>query len=182
MSETNTTGTLGHIKNFLAYMWGQRKKILAGIAPPVIAVIIAVVSGQIGNWLIADTTTATIKLLSSSFAAFPRQNSLEVMQLMTYEASVSDLVKNIIITAVFEQNTEIVQHNVLYSVDVEGVEPEKPRKNHIVLRLKHDLDVKRRVIIYLLTKRIATSREHIKLEVPEVRIQGIDKNGKTVNR
>jgi len=170
-----------HLKNFLDYIRKVRNKILLGMLGAVGVAALALLGGIIQEWYKADKTTAAVVLRSSSFAAFPSQNSIEVMQLSTYEASASDLLKYIKITAIFGKDTEIAQHNVLYTVDIEGSDYEKPQKNYLILRLKHDLDVKRRALIYILTKKIVVSREYIKSEVPEVRIQGIDKNGKIVN-
>src|SRR5215831_12067091 len=110
MLETNNTMGSEHLKNFLDYIRKVRNKILLGMLGAVGVAALALLGGIIQEWYKADKTTAAVVLRSSSFAAFPSQNSIEVMQLSTYEASASDLLKYIKITAIFGKDTEIAQH------------------------------------------------------------------------
>jgi len=173
------------MKRVLQKIWDKRRAIGTYLLITVVlGTVLAVVQDRLKDWAkgwLTDTS-AHITLSSSSFAAFPSQHSLEVMELVVYDISASDLVKGIKITAIFGRLTQIIRHHVLYSVDIEGFDALLPQPNQLVLSLKHEIDVKRKVTVYILTKRIAASREDVKLELPEIHVEGTDKNGKVVYR
>lgn len=92
-------------------------------------------------------------LRESAIGVFPNGNSTELIQLLAYDLTTSDLIRKVKVTAIFKQHTDLINSNVVYSVDISGFTPQAHQKNYIVLTLNHDLDLTKRARIYLLTKR-----------------------------
>jgi len=125
-------------------------------------------------------TTVELRLISSSVAAFPSASSFEILQLLAYEISANDLVSNIKIESVFDKQTEIDKSYVIYSIDLFGYDANYPAPNHLIIRLSHDLNVSRRVTLYMLTKRLTDDVGPPELELPDIHVMGKDSERKTV--
>lgn len=166
-------------------MWRKDKKSFVAISILFTLLIIPIlvsISTRVLSDILFKEELADIKIVDSSVAGFQGNHSVEVIQLLAYEMSASDLFKEIIVTALFEEGVEIVRSNVIYSVNLEGYTLTKERKHYINLKLQHPLNVTRKAIIYFQTKRQVRQRENIRLELPEIHIQGKDKNDKIFYR
>jgi hypothetical protein len=172
-------------KGFRKYLAEKKNEFIAGAIGFAITVVIIGTFLAIGQeWLkkkwFSDEIALELKLINAATALFPDSNSFEIVQLLTYDLSASDLVKKIKVTAIFSQLTEVVRYNVVYSVDVSGFKPDLTQKNYLILILAHDLDITKKATIYILTKRKIPSRQDTKVELPNIHVEGEDKNGKTV--
>jgi hypothetical protein len=171
---------------FLPYLKQHRNQILLGVlgfvlGTVILGTVLALFQEGLKRFFFSDDTTATIRQVQSSTAAFPSQ-SLEVYQILAYDIAASDLLRNIKVTVVFPKSTEIILYHAAYSVNVDGFDAKQPANYHLELTLRHYLDVKRRVRLYLLTRREVASLEFVKSESPEISLDGTDKKGNAVHR
>ena len=172
-------------QSFKEYLQSKRNPIKLAILSFFLGTVLIgtlVVLGQeaLKRSLLREETKARIDLLNSSVGFFPYQERYSVDQLLDYELSVSDFIENIEISVIFGENTEILNYNVLYSLDISGFKVNRSNKNHIIVTLHHPLDIKRRVRIFLSSRRIVVEDDKIELEFPEISLEGKDKNGKKV--
>jgi hypothetical protein len=98
------------------------------IATVIVGTGLVLLQEQLKGWLFPEKEAALeLKRVSSSVAGFPTQQSIEVIQLLVYEISASDLVEEIKVTANFKKDTSIIRQHVLYSIDVEGYASTPPQ-------------------------------------------------------
>ena len=168
-------------KGLLNPMKDKLSIILGSVVSILLLGTIAVLSQEwIKRELWADETRAELQLVSSAVAAFPSTQSVEIVQILAYEVSASDFLTDIKIEAIFDKDTEISRHFVSYSVDIEGFKSILHSKNHLTVQLKHELNVTRKAIIYLLTRKFAKRVDRVRLSLPEIHVEGTDKNKKIV--
>ena len=118
---------------------------------------------------------------SSAVAVFGEEDSLELYQILVYEVSASDLVRQIKVTAVFGKKTKLIRYNVKYSIGVSGFDYELIDPNHIALSL-YDLDASKNATIYFYTKQpvSAIKLDEVKPEAPNIHLEGVDKSGNPI--
>lgn len=148
-----------------------------------IGTFVAIAQEGLKRYFFPDTTSVQVLAGGSTFGVFQGAGPvLEVTQILSYDILASDLMTNVKLTAVFAKTTEVSKCHVQYSVDIEGFKLDQTDKNAVTLNLSHPLDVSRKATVYFLTKKTASGREAMKLDLPEIHVQGTDKNGKTVYR
>lgn len=174
--------------SFVTYLHDHRNEILAGViafflATVLIGTVLTVGQEGLKRYFFPDTTKAQVLPVGSALGVFQGAGpDLEITQILSYDISATDLVKGVKITAVFGKTTEVSKCYVQYSVDIQGFKIDHTDKNVVTVNLNQQLDVSRKATVYFLTRRMASGRENIRLDLPEIHVEGTDKNGKTVYR
>ncbi len=119
----------------------------------------------------------SIDLISSAAAPFQTETSLELRHLVSFELSASDLFKDLTVSAVFAEGTDVVQSHVLYSNGANGFTPELKAEGRMLLHLHESLHPKLQAKIYFRTLRQATSREDIEAQLPQIEVHAKDARG-----
>jgi hypothetical protein len=138
------------------------------------------------EWLkklfISDGTGVELVLKERAVAVFPKGNSSELVQLLAYDVTATDLLRKIKVTAIFKEHMEVLNSNVIYSVDISGFDAKMPAKNQLVLSLNHHLDLTKRARLYVQTRRDISTKDQTTLELPDIHVEAEDKNGRAVYR
>ena len=121
-----------------------------------------------------------LQLIASSIGVFQEGQTLEAYQILTYQLSASDLLRDIKVSAVFPEPTRVSRVYASYSVDLEGYTAQQNAPNHVVVALPRDLDVSRTATIYLMTVRPLNKHVDPRLVLPNIHVEGKDKNGGTI--
>lgn len=152
------------------------------LAVVVLGTISGVIQELLNEFLLREKHKIDIQLVNSFVGVFTIANSEKVLQLLAYTVSVSDLTRDIKISAIFSQHTEIKHCHVTYTVDLKGFKFDTLDKNYAEIHLDHALSAPRRANIYLWTERNYVRGTNVRLDVPDISVEGKRVDGTTVYR
>jgi hypothetical protein len=169
--------------SFSAYLKQKKNEIILAIIGFVIATVLigtVLVLLQEGLKQRLLGTRIQIKSLTSASGVFPCGSTLCIRQISSYEVSATDLVRDLKVSATFPEQTTVVAANVIYTVALTGFSPSPLNTNTVELKLTHQLDAAKRAQVFVITERPFHSSDQLSAQLPDIHVEGKDKNGNIV--